>query len=311
MATATTTQNWTVDKLPDLTGKTYFITGGNSGIGYQSAVHLRRANADVIIGARSPEKGAAAVQLITAFDGGGLVDMVAIDLADTASIREANLALRGLTDGIDAMINNAGVMQMPQEKTVDGFERQFGTNHLGHFLLNHLVFDLVAARGGRVVPVSSIAHRMAKRIDFDDPMLDNSYSPTGAYGQSKLANLLYGLEPARRLDAAGSGVISASAHPGYSATNLQSSGPTGFFRQLYKLTNIVMAQSAANGALPIVLAAAGSEARNGGYYGPTRFGETRGPAGDSRIADVAKDPAEASQLWSMSENLLSITFTVA
>ena len=307
---STTVRNWTVDQLPDLTGKTYFITGGNSGIGYESAVHLRRANADVIIGARSPEKGAAAVTSLMAVPGAGSVDLVRIDLADTASIRDADRALREVTDGLDAVVNNAGVMQTPQEETADRFEKQFGTNHLGHFLLNHLVFDLVARRSGRIVPVSSVAHRGAKGINFEDPMLTNSYSPMAAYNQSKLANILYGFELARRLESAGSSVIAPTAHPGYSATNLQSSGPTGPLKLLYKFTNAVMAQSAASGAVPVVLAAAGTEARNGAYYGPTRFGDTRGPVGESTIAGVAKDPVAGSRLWSLSEELLGITFTV-
>ncbi len=308
---STTVTNWSVDRLADLTGKTYFITGGNSGIGYESALHLRRANADVIIGARSPDKGAAAVASLTATPGVGSVDMVRLDLADTASIGNADKALRNLTDGVDAMVNNAGVMQTPQQQTADGFEMQFGTNHLGHYLLNYLVFDLVVARRGRIVPVSSIAHRSAKGINFDDPMLTNSYSPTAAYNQSKLANILYGLELARWLEAAGSSVIAATAHPGYSATNLQSSGPTGLWKQLYRLTNAVMAQSAADGAVPIVLAAAGTEARNGAYYGPTKYGDSRGPVGDSTIATVAQDEGAASRLWSLSEELLGITFKVA
>lgn len=310
-STSTTVENWKVDQLPDLAGQTYFITGGNSGIGYEAAVHLRRVNADVIIGARSPDKGSAAVTSLLEVAGEGSVDMVRIDLADSASIRDADKALRDLTDGIDAMVNNAGVMQTPQEQTADGFERQFGTNHLGHFLLNHLVFDLVTARRGRIVSVSSVAHRSADGINFDDPMFTNSYSPMTAYSQSKLANLLYGLELARRLETSGSDVIAASAHPGYSSTNLQSSGPSGFFKQVYKISNAVIAQSAAAGAAPIVLAAAGTEARNGGYYGPTRFGDMRGPVGDSTIADVAKDEATAARLWSLSEELLGITFTVA
>ena len=302
--------DWKVDQLPDLTGKTFFITGGNSGIGYESSIHLRRANANVIIGARSPEKGAAAVTALTAISGSGTVEMVRIDLADTSSIRSANDHLRKLTDGLDAMVNNAGIMQPPQQKTADGFEMQFGTNHLGHFLLNSLVFDLVAARNGRVVPVSSIAHRQG-RMNFDDVMFTNNYSSIVAYSQSKLANILYGMELARRLEAANSSVISATAHPGYSSTNLQSTGPTGLFKLIYKFSNAVMAQSAKDGAVPIVLAAAGSEAKNGAYYGPTRFGDSRGPVGDSKISDRAKDKASAEKLWTLSEELLDISFTVS
>ena len=141
-------------------------------------------------------------------------------------------------------------------------------------------------------------------------MLTNNYSPTSAYTQSKLANLMYGLELARRLEAAGSPVMSVSAHPGYSATNLQSTGPTGFFKAIYKVSNALMAQSPSNGALPEVLAVAGNEARNGAYYGPTRFGDSRGPVGESRISDAAKDQAAAARLWTLSEELLGVTWKV-
>lgn len=300
---------WKVDRLDDLTGKTYLITGANSGVGYEAAVHLRRANADVIVAARSRNKGEAAAATLSRVTSNGSVELVQLDLASTDSIRAASEAVHALTDGLDAIINNAGIMQTPEQKTEDGFELQFGTNHLGHFLLNHLVFDLVTARSGRVVPVSSIAHRSAPGINFDDPMFTHDYSPTNAYSQSKLANLMYGLELARRLDAAGSSVISASAHPGYSATNLQSTGPTGFFKAFYKLSNL-LAQSAVDGAVPEVLAAAGREARNGAYYGPTKLGDTRGPVGESKISDAAQDQAAGKQLWALSEELLDITWSI-
>lgn len=302
--------NWTIDQLDDQTGKVFFITGGNSGVGYEAAAHLRRANATVLIGARSAERGAAAADALRAIPGDGDVQVVALDLADTASIRAADQSLRELTDGLDAIVNNAGIMQTPQQETADGFELQFGTNHLGHFLLNALTFDLVSARSGRIVPVSSIAHRQARGIRLGDPMFSDGYSPTNAYAHSKLANLVYGLELARRLEAAGSDVMSVSSHPGYSATNLQSTGPTGAFKFVYKFTNAVLAQSATDGALPGVFAAAGDDARNGGYYGPNRLGESRGPVGESNISGAARDEAAGDGLWKLSEELLGITFDV-
>ena len=311
MSPSTATQpvsDWSVDRLDDLTGRSYLITGGNSGIGFEAAVHLRRANADVILASRSVEKGQAAAAELTAVPSGGAVELVQLDLASLDSIRAANDAIRGLTDGLDAVINNAGIMQTPQRQTADGFELQFGTNHLGHFLLNALTFDLVDARSGRIVPVSSIAHHQARAINFDDPMFARRYSATRAYGHSKLANLMYGLELARRLDAAGSDVISASAHPGYSATNLQSTGPNGFFRALYKVSNLLIAQDATAGAVPEVLAAAGNEAQNGAYYGPTGRGDSRGPVGESRISDAAADEEAGARLWALSEELLDITW---
>lgn len=301
--------NWKADRLGDLTGKTYLITGANSGIGYESAVHLRRASANVIMAARSLDRGGAAADSLGKVAGKGKVELVQLDLASKASIRAASDAVHELTDGLDAVINNAGIMQPPQQKTVDGFELQFGTNHLGHFLLNYLVFDLIEARSGRVVAVSSVSHRQASGINFDDPMFTDDYSPTKSYSQSKLANLMYGLEIARRLETAGSPVISASAHPGYSATNLQSTGPTGILKGIYKLSNL-MAQSPVDGALGEVLAAAGEEARNGAYYGPTKRGDMRGPVGESQISDTAKDRVAAKRLWALSENLLGITWTI-
>ena len=187
----------------------------------------------MLIGCRSSAKAAAAVGELEQISAAGSVGSVAIDLADTASIRAGVERLGEATDGLDAIINNAGVMQTPQQTTADGFELQFGTNHLGHFLMNHLAFDLVAARSGRIVPVSSIAH-LRGGIDLDDPMLTASYSPTKAYSQSKLANLVYGLELGRRLAVSGSDVISVTAHPGYAATNLQSTGPTGLMKLFYR-----------------------------------------------------------------------------
>lgn len=303
--------DWKVGQLDDLTGKRYLITGGNSGIGYEAAAHLRRANGEVIIASRSAAKGEKAVADLRRVEGTGTVELLLLDLASLESIAGANEALRRDVDGLDAIVNNAGIMQTPQQQTADGFELQFGTNHLGHFMLNHLLFDLVKARSGRIVAVSSIAHRQAKGINFDDPMFADNYSPTTAYGHSKLANLMYGLELARRLERAGSEVISVSAHPGYSATNLQSTGPTGFFKLIYKVSNAVMAQSAVDGAVPEVLAAAGNEARNGAYYGPTRFGDSRGPVGESRVSEVARNEEAAARLWSISEELLGITWDVS
>lgn len=310
MTTTRPITNWKADRLADLSGKRYLITGGNSGIGFEAAAHLRRAQADVFIAARSATKGADAAARLKEISGDGAVQLIELDLASVESIHRASDSIRAHTDGLDGVINNAGIMQTPQLQTADGFELQFGTNHLGHFLLNHLTFDLVAARSGRIVPVSSIAHRSAPGINFDDPMFTSDYSPTKAYSQSKLANLMYGLELARRLEAADSKVIAASAHPGYSATNLQSTGPTGVFKLVYKVSNKLMAQSPAAGALPEVLAVAGNEARNGAYYGPTKFGDTRGPVGESHISDAARDESAAARLWALSEDLLGMTWNL-
>ena len=302
--------DWTPDQLPDLTGKTYLITGANAGLGLEASKMLRAKNANLLMAARNEGRGRGAVNRVSALNGTGTVDFVKLDLADTASIRAAADGVASMTDGLDAVINNAGIMQTPQQKTADGFEMQFGTNHLGHFLLNHLVFDLVAARSGRIVPVSSIAHKPPAKLHFDDLMMTNNYKPTTAYGQSKLANLVYGLELHRRLDAAGSPVASISCHPGYAATNLQSTGPTGIWKSVYKVTNAVLAQPADRGAQPLVLAAAGNEARSGGYYGPVAFGGARGDISDSDVSASASDPASGKRLWEASEALLDISWTI-
>ena len=302
--------DWQIRQLGDLRGRRYLITGGNSGIGFAAAQHLRRANADVFIGCRSAAKGEVAAAALTGIPGAGEVHLVALDLASLDSIRRANDAVRTHTDGLDGIVNNAGIMAPPQQQTADGFELQLGTNHLGHFLLNYLTFDLITARAGRVVPVSSLVHRQAPGINFADPMSSRDYSPSAAYAQSKLANLMYGLELARRLEAVGSPVRAVSAHPGYSATHLQSTGPTGILRLVWKVTNLAALKPTV-GALSEVLAVAGDEARNGAYYGPTRFGDSRGPVGDSRISDAAQDTAAAARLWGLSEELLGITWNVA
>ena len=301
--------DWTPDRLPDLSGKSYLVTGANSGLGFEASKILRSKNADVFVAARNEGRGRGAVANLEKSPGTGAVELVKLDLADTASIRAAAEAVRGATDGLDGIVNNAGIMQTPQQQTADGFEMQFGTNHLGHFLLNHLLFDLVAARSGRIVPVASIAH-LGGKLNFDDLMMANDYSPTRAYSQSKLANLVYGIELQRRLTAGGSDVASISSHPGYAATNLQSTGPTGAWTTIYKATNALLAQPAERGAHPLALAAAADEAKPGGYYGPVAFGGARGKVSDSDVADAASDVESGSKLWDASEELLGISWTI-
>ncbi|MBI1351277.1 MAG: SDR family NAD(P)-dependent oxidoreductase [Actinomycetales bacterium] len=302
-------KDWRIEQLGDLTGRRYLITGANSGVGFAAAQHLRRANADVLLACRSTTKGEQAIAALRQVPGDGDLHLIELDLASTDSIRRAGDSVHAATDGLDGVVNNAGIMTPPQQQTADGFELQFGTNHLGHFLLNHLVFDLVSARNGRVVPVSSIAHRQSPGINFDDPMFSRNYSASKAYAQSKLANLLYGLELDRRLRAAGSEVSVVCCHPGYTATNLQTTGPTGIMRVVFQVAN-VLAMRPEQGSLSEVLAVAGDEARPGAYYGPTGFGEIRGPVGECTPTDPARDEAAAARLWALSEELLGITWTV-
>lgn len=298
--------DWKPDLLPDLTGKTYVITGGNSGLGLETARMLGKAGAGLVLACRSPERAEAA-KLELSSQTHAPVDLVRLDLSDLSSVRAGAVEVRARHARIDGLINNAGIMQTPQQKTKDGFELQLGTNHLGHFLWTNLLIDLVEAAAGRVVVVSSIAHRFGE-IALDDLMSENDYTPTKAYAQSKLANLMFALELDRRLQAAGCKAVCIACHPGYSSTNLQSTGPRGLFSLLYKLANPLLAQSAAAGAIPTVLAAAGKEAQRGGYYGPQKMSEARGPVSDASVASRALDREVAEKLWHASEELIGEPF---
>lgn len=301
--------SWTAKQLPDLTGKVYVITGGNSGIGLEAAKHLGKAGGDIILACRSVDKAEEAATELRALVRGN-VDVVQLNLGDLSSVRKAAEEIRSKHSKIDALINNAGVMQTPQLKTADGFEMQFGTNHLGHFLWTGLLIDLVDAAEGRVVTVSSIAH-LSGSINFDDLMGEKGYAPMRAYTQSKGANLMFALDLDRRLLAAGKKAVSIGCHPGYSNTNLQSTGPTGFFNMLYKVLNPLLAQPPADGALPTVLSAAGLEAKRGGYYGPQKMAEARGPVSDAKVAPYVLDEAVAQRLWEESEKLVGFEWKLA
>ncbi len=303
---------WTPNQLPDLSGKTYIITGGNSGLGLEAARILAGKHARVVITSRRADKAAEAIADIRRTVPDAAVEFVLLDLADRASIDAAALALRALCPRIDAIINNAGVMQPPETRTAEGFELQMATNHLGHFRLNALLFDIVEASGGRIVPVSSIAHKFGK-VALDDLQSERGYDPMAAYAQSKLANILYGFELQRRLAARGSRATAIPCHPGYSATNLQAAGVgmdggSAFWRWAYKLSNALMAQTAEHGAYPLVLAAADPTARAGAYYGPTAMSQTRGPVGESFVADGARDEQVAGKLWEKTEALVGPFF---
>lgn len=300
-------RNWTPDLLPDLAGKTYLITGGNSGIGLEAAKMLGAAGGKIVIACRNPDKAKAAAQEIDAVSA-AKTNIVQLDLADLSSVRTAAATVKKKYKKIDALINNAGIMQTPEQKTKDGFEMQLGTNHLGHFLWTGLLFDGVEKAEGRIVTLSSIAHKMGK-IHFNNLMLEKGYNPTKAYTQSKHANMLFGLELHRRLEAVGSPVKSIICHPGYSNTNLQSTGPSGVLNVFYKPMNALIAQPAYKGAIPTVLAAAGDEAEAGHYYGPTGIADARGPVGDAKIIPHAKSKKTAERLWRVSESLVGMPWS--
>ena len=299
--------DWTPTRLPQLNNQQFVITGGNSGLGLEAARQLIKRGANVCIACRDKSKAIEAVVGLSRLRDNARADYVIMDLANKASIRGAAREIRERYARIDGLVNNAGIMQTPPLKTADGFELQFGVNHLGHFLLTGLLFDRVEAARGRIVIVSSIAHLHGK-IHFDDLMLIEGYTPTKAYCQSKLANLVFARELHKRLLQSSKLVSCIACHPGYTATALQSTGPDGFWKSLYKLSNATMAQSVSRGAMPILLAAAGLEALPGAYYGPQGFGGTRGKVSDAKVARDARDTSIGCKLWQESEGLLEFSF---
>jgi NAD(P)-dependent dehydrogenase (short-subunit alcohol dehydrogenase family) len=285
---------WNATNLPSFAGRTVVVTGGNSGIGLVAARELARAGARTVITARDPQRGARAAATIT-----GDVEVRDLDLADLSSVRAFADAWEG---DIDVLVNNAGVMIPPRATTTDGFELQFGTNHLGHFALTNLLLEHVT---DRVVTVSSGAHRGA-HVDLDDPNWERrGFRNWAAYGQSKLANLLMTLELDRRLRAAGSPVRALAAHPGYAATNLQSATTNPVQRIGLRIANRVIAQDDAAGALPTLFAAS-QDLPGASYVGPDGLGEMRGgPVLVGRTA-AASDAEVARRLWTLSEELTGV-----
>lgn len=287
---------WTAADLPDLGGWITVVTGANSGIGLVSARELARVGAHVVLAVRDQERGRTAAASIT-----GSTEVRQLDLADLASVR----AFAREWDGdLNVLINNAGVMAIPQRRTVDGFELQLATNHLGHFALTNLLLPYIT---DRVVTVASSAHRMGRIVVDDLNWERRRYRAWAAYGQSKLANLLFTLELQRRLAAAGSSVRAYAAHPGYAATNLQSHTGNPISSMIMTAANRVVAQSDAQGALPTLFAAT-QDLPGGSYVGPDGFHETRGhPMLVGRSA-AATDLDTAAALWTASEELTATTF---
>ncbi|WP_409471123.1 oxidoreductase [Streptomyces sp. HC307] len=289
---------WNASRLPDLTGRTVVVTGANSGIGLAAADALARAGAHVVFAVRDPERGRAAAAAVN-----GSTEVRRLDLADLASVRA--FAEGWEARPLDLLINNAGVMMLPEQRTKDGFEMQFGTNHLGHFALTNLLLPYVT---DRVVTVSSGAYRFGDGvIRFDDLNLTSGYTPVRAYAQSKLANLLFTLELQRRLTESGSPVRALAAHPGYAATNLQSHAASRVSRVAMMLGNRFFAQDDRAGALPTLYVAT-QDLPGASYVGPDGLGEMRGaPTLVSRSA-AASDPAAARRLWTVSEELTGVRF---
>jgi NAD(P)-dependent dehydrogenase (short-subunit alcohol dehydrogenase family) len=291
---------WTAADMPDQAGKTAVVTGANSGLGLVISRELARAGATVVMACRNVKKGERAAAEV-----GKRAQLEALDLADLDSVRD--FAGRLSEARVDVLVNNAGVMAPPRRLTADGFESQFGTNHLGHFALTGLLVPkLLAAPEPRVVTMSSGGHRMG-RINFDDLHGERLYNNWLAYGQSKLANLLFAFELQRRADGQ---LQSLAAHPGYSATNLQFAGPARWYeRASMALTNRLIAQGADQGALPALYAATVTDVPGGSYIGPDGFLEARGHPHLVTAAGKAYDPEVAARLWEVSEALTGVRYT--
>jgi NAD(P)-dependent dehydrogenase (short-subunit alcohol dehydrogenase family) len=300
--------------MPDLSGKTIVVTGGNSGIGYEAALEFARKRATVVLACRDLGKARTAAAKISGSSPGADVKVMALDLSNLASVRGFSDAFHLEHRALHVLCNNAGVMAIPYRLTTDGFEMQFGTNHLGHFALTGLLLDLIVATdGARVVNVASGAHRMG-RIRFDDLQWKQGYRKWMAYGQSKLANLLFTFELQRRADAAGKKFLCVACHPGYAATNLQAAGPrmqgSSMLESLFSVGNSLFAQSAAMGALPTEYAATSPAVSGGDYIGPDGMAELWGHPAKVGCSAAAQDAAAAKRLWEVSEQLTSVHYAL-
>jgi len=300
--------------VPDQTGRFMIVTGGNGGTGFETAKVLAAKGAEVLIAARDTKKGERAVQEIRRLKSGAQVRFEPLDLSSQADVARFAAVRLAEARRIDVLINNAGIMALPQRRTsIDGHELQLATNFLGHFALTARLLPLL--KGGRTVQLSSIKHRSG-RIHLDDLNLERGYGDWKAYDQSKLAMLMFALELDRRSRANGWGVTSVAAHPGYARTGLIGAGPLGtrpvsrfMFSVVYRpFIEPLISHSAADGALPILMAAAAPDVSPGGYYGPTTGKELKGPAGPVGMRPHARDEAVAAALWEAAERLTGVRF---
>ena len=307
--------SWTAADIPDQTGRTAVVTGANSGLGLVTARELGRAGATVVMACRDRERGERALADVAAAAPDAKVVLERLDLGDLASVRELAEKLSAERARIDLLINNAGVMAPPRGETADGFELQLGTNHLGHFALTgRLLAPLLAAPAARVVTVTSPMHRVG-RIDFGNLQREHGYNRWLAYGQSKLANLLFARELQLRLTAAGADTTSLAAHPGYAATHLQSTGPGAggglvarVWTGLLAVGNAVYAQSAEMGALPQLYAATAPDVPGGAFCGPSGFDQMRGHPTLVGSSGAGGDMNVAARLWDVSSELTRVDY---
>ncbi|MDV3133893.1 SDR family NAD(P)-dependent oxidoreductase [Mycobacterium sp. 29Ha] len=299
---------WTAADIPDQSGRVAIVTGANSGLGYDTAALLAGKGAQVVMAVRNLDKGNEALGRIQRTHPNAQVALQELDLSSLDNTRKAAEVMRSAYPRIDLLINNAGVMYVPtREATSDGFEMQFGTNHLGHFALTGLLLDnLIGVDGSRMVTVSSVGHRIMAKIRFDDLNWEHSYNRVKAYGQSKLANLMFTYELQRRLAAKGAPTVALAAHPGFSDTELMRHLPGFIPDSLWK----VVAQPAEMGALPTLRAATDPGAQGGQYYGPDGIGEAKGNPKVVASSAQSHDEAIQRRLWTVSEELTGVTFGV-
>ncbi|MGV3625516.1 MAG: oxidoreductase [Archangium sp.] len=304
---------WTRNDMPSLDGRVWVVTGANSGLGLESAKALAAKGATVVMACRSPERAEAAALEVKRESADAKVELRQLDVSSLESIEAFASEVMAAHPVIDGLMNNAGIMMVPRALTVDGFESQLGTNHLGHFALSlRLLPALEKAESPRIVVIASQAHRQG-RMNFDDLTAEKSYSASGAYGQSKLANLLFTYEAARRFKAAGKKTIVVAAHPGFSTTNLFSFSSRGGSRLMEWFVGLgsFLSQPAAAGALPQLYAASAPDVESGAYYGPDGWFELKGAPIRRDSNSHSKDLTSAKRLWELSEQLTGVRFSEA
>lgn len=306
------TGNWSIADLPDLEGKTVVVTGANSGIGYEACRAFARRGATVVLAARNQDRLDRATAQLRRDAPGATVDGILLDLADLGSVHRFADVFDTRYDSLDILCNNAGVMALPRRETADGFEMQFGTNHLGHFALTGLLLDkLLSAPAARVVTVSSLMHRIGK-LDFDDLEARRRYHKWRVYGSSKLANLLFAFELQRRFEAARVDAVSVACHPGYSSTGLHLPGArmagSALAERILTLGVQLVAQPASMGAWPMLYAAAAPDVRGGDFIGPSNLFEIQGAPTKVEASSRAHDPDAAARLWEASATRTKVRY---
>lgn len=303
-------ERWTIEQAPDQSGRTAIVTGANTGLGLEIAKALAAKGARVVLACRSRDKGLAAIDAVAAVAPGSPPELIELDLASAKSIEQAAEEILAENDRIDLLVNNAGVMYPPRTTTADGFELQLGTNHLGHFALTgRLLGRMLQTPGSRVVTMSSVGHKFRADIHFDDLQLEHGYDRVKAYGQSKLANLMFTYELQRRLANAGAETEALAAHPGFTRSELMRHSP-GWLQFLADTGGRLFYQGPAEGATPALRAAIDPAAKGGQYYGPSGFMELQGDPVLVQSTARSHDQQKQMRLWQESEHLTAVTYPV-